>query len=289
MNKNREIETRLLSRCYSSDEKILEILSSRYSITGEQKPILTLLPTGEEQHEDKQKPSLLNLQRKKESSEQKRIANRNTRVELKHYIKSTLNKQKRLIKKIQKYNRDNRREKKSKPFPIDRLLRYYDIPVYEDFIPLNNLWQEYMQNLLFSQYASTKNIPSLSALLPKLVSADYTGCLLTVIRSVNNNLVGLRGIVVWDTQHSFIICTPRDEDSREWNKDGGEFTPSEQMGGLRVIPKKKTIFEFDVILPSGDDNGEECIGFSIIGSKFEFRSADRSNRKFKSHSVDTIL
>lgn len=289
MNKNREIEKRLLSRCYSSESKILEILSSRYSITGEQKPILTLLPTGEEQHDDKQQPSLLNLQNKKEKSEEEKIANKNTRLELKHYIKNTLSKQKRLIKKIQKYNRDNRNKKKSKPFPIDRLLRYYDIPVYEDFIPLNNLWQDYMQNLLFSQYASTNNIPSLNTLLPKLVSADYTGCLLTVIRSVNNNLVGLRGIVVWDTQHSFIICTPRDQDSREWNKDAGEFTPSEQVGGLRIVSKKKTIFEFDVILPTGDNKEEECIGFSIIGSKFEFRSADRSNRKFKSHSVDAIL
>lgn len=286
MNKNNSLERHLLTRCFSSDAKIEELLSTRYSNLGDQKPVLVLMPTGRENAKEK---SLFHSERKNgfgDNVNKERIIS--TRQQLKLYVKETTKRQKRLIKKLQLYSRT--KTDKSKPFPIELLIKHYSIPKFEDFIGLNTLWQKYMQDLLFSN----DKIPNLTTLLPKLASADFVGCMLTVIRSANNNLVGTRGIVIWDAQHSFILCVPRMEDSKEWKEKSSSFSPSEQVGGLKIIPKSKCLFSFEVILPSsGKDSSastdEECIGFTIIGSRFELRSIDRSGRKFKNHKVEDII
>lgn len=288
MNRNNVLERHLLTRCYSSEARIEELLSTRYSITGDQRPSLLLMPTGQDVENNKTK-ALLHQERPKTSDEAHKTKKYNTRIELKNYIKNTLNNQQKVIKKIQAYNRLSKQNGKKKPFPILKLLEHYSIPMYEEFIPISNLWQDYMQNLLFP--SANNKLPSLISILPKLSSADYHGCLLTVLKSTNRLLVGVRGIVVWDTQHSFILCVPRTKDSKEWNENKEDFTPSEQIGGLRIIPKKGCLFGFDVILPSneGEEDEDECMGFTVIGSRFEFRSVDRSGKKFKNHNVDDIL
>lgn len=288
MNRNNVLEKHLLSRCYSSDARIDELLSTRYSITGDQKPSLILTPTGQGIENDKTK-SLLHQEKSSKSDETHKIRKVSTRLELKNYIKNTLNNQQKVVKKIQAYNRLKKQNSQKKPFPIQKLLEHYSIPLYEEFIPINNLWQDYMQNLLFP--SANNKLPSLISILPKLSSADYHGCLLTVLKSSNTLLVGVRGIVVWDTQHSFILCVPRNNDSKEWNEQKDVFTPSEQVGGLRIVPKKGCLFGFDVILPStdGEQEEDECMGFTVIGSRFEFRSVDRSGKKFKNHNVDDIV
>lgn len=288
MNRNNVLEKHLLSRCYSSDARIDELLSTRYSITGDQKPSLILTPTGQGTENDKTK-SLLHQEKPSKSDETHKIRKVSTRLELKNYIKNTLNNQQKVVKKIQAYNRLKKQNSQKKPFPIQKLLEHYSIPLYEEFIPINNLWQDYMQNLLFP--SANNKLPSLISILPKLSSADYHGCLLTVLKSSNTLLVGVRGIVVWDTQHSFILCVPRNNDSKEWNEQKDVFTPSEQVGGLRIVPKKGCLFGFDVILPStdGEQEEDECMAFTVIGSRFEFRSVDRSGKKFKNHNVDDIV
>lgn len=289
MNKNNALERHLLTRCYSSEARIEELLSTRYSITGDQKPSLLLIPTGQDAENGKTK-ALLHQEKAKIVDEAHKKKKYNTRMELKSYIKNTLNNQQKVIKKIQAYNRLTKKNvNQKKPFPTLKLLEHYSIPMYEEFIPISNLWQDYMQNLLFP--SANNKLPSLISILPKLSSADYHGCLLTVLKSTNTLLVGVRGIVVWDTQHSFILCVPRANDSKEWNETKETFTPSEQVGGLRIIPKKGCLFGFDVILPSseGQEEEDECIGFTVIGSRFEFRSVDRSGKKFKNHNVDDIL
>lgn len=278
MNRDNPIEKHLLTRCYSSEAKIDELLSSRYSITGDQKPSLLLIPTGTSN--DTKTKSILHkeVDNKNENISSNRI--KNTRNDLKVYIKDTLSKQKKLVKKIQAYNR--KKSDKTKPFPVNKLLKHYNIPIYEDFVNLNQLWQSYMQNLLFP----TATIPGAQTLLPKLSTADFTGCLMTVTHSRNKNLVGVRGIVLWDAQHSFILCVPRNEDAKELTESRTTFTPSEIVGGLRIIPKKSNLFAFDVFTPENDD---EALGFTIVGSRFELRSVDRSGKKFKSHRVEDIL
>lgn len=149
-----------------------------------------------------------------------------------------------------------------------------------------------MNNLLFpasSHPQHQQKLPSLTMLLPKLTSADYTGCLLTVLQAKNTQLVGMRGIVVWDTQYLFILCIPRDQDSKEYTESVdnlSELTASTRVGGLKAIPKKGCIFGFDVIT---DESNDECLSFNIIGSRFEFRNVDRSSKKFKNHNVNDLL
>ncbi|ODV81967.1 RNase P/MRP, p29 subunit [Suhomyces tanzawaensis NRRL Y-17324] len=268
MNRDYAIEKQFLTRSYDSSSEIELLLEDRYSITGGQKPFMVFGKP------EKQAPIKLEDNNTIPITKERKY---NTRTELKNYFQQTLANQKRLIKKIQAYNRS----KSEKPFPVKKMLHHYKIPEFEDFIPLNTLWQKYTQELLFPQ----KNIPPMSIVLPRLSSADLNGCLLTVLKSKNHNLVGTRGIVVCDTQHSFIICVPRNEDSKEWNENKQEFSPLEMMGGIRVVLKKGSLFGFDVVLPGSE---EECIGFTIIGSRFEFRTSDRSGKKFKNHNVDDL-
>lgn len=324
MNRNNELEKHLLSRSYESSTKISQLLETRYSITGGQKPIILFKQVGEPIDKQGKLGKLALLDETKDRLEiigQNRI--RNTRLELRSYIQQTLTSQRRLVKKIQLHHRTS--TKFTKKFPIEKYLVKYEIPQFEEFVPLSEMWQQYMQNLLFPARAQgekskdegkneqlAEKVEHLaekdqqlaekgqqlteksqqfdsdsldySQLLPKLASADFNGCIVTVIQSKNTLLVGVRGIIVWDTQHSFIVVVPRDEDSREWNEDKNTFSPTETVGGFRMIPKKGSLFAFDVVLP-GD---EECVGFTMVGSRFEFRSVDRSGKKFKSHNVDDL-
>lgn len=275
---NNEIERHLLSRCYDSNSRIVELLETRYSMHGEQKP--TILFKNIVNNEPKKRASLLNQNTNDGDdgiSEQRKST---TRLEIKNFISSTLNNQRKLIKKIQLYNRN---KPSGATFPLDKLLKKYKIPNFQDFLTMNELWQKYMQDLIFQ---NGQKLQPLSAILPRLASADFNGCLITVLQSRNTSVVGTRGIVIWDSQHSFTIVVPRNEDSKEWNETKSDFTPSELVGGLRVIPKSHTVFGFEVIDPSDED---KYIGFSIIGSRFEIRSVDRAGKKFKNHSIDDIL
>ncbi|KAK6203271.1 uncharacterized protein RJT21DRAFT_113183 [Scheffersomyces amazonensis] len=283
MNRTNALERHLLTRCYDSQDRIEELLTTRYSLTGDQKPVIHFT---QYKQTDKVK-SLLHSEKSSSNNEISSTRRVNTRRDLQAYIKTTLNNQKKVIKKIQAYNR--KKSSQSRQFPLDKMIKTFNIPQYDEFIGLNNLWQNYMQELLFVNKNKTiESIPSLTTILPKLSTADFNGCLLTVIQSKNTNFVGLRGIVVWDAQHSFLICVPSKNDSKEWNESKDKFSPSEMVGGFRLVPKHKSLFAFDVIIPN-DESETECIGFTMIGSRFEFRSVDRSGKKFKGHAVDGIL
>ncbi|RCK65120.1 RNases MRP/P 32 subunit [Candida viswanathii] len=276
---NNEVERHLLSRCYDSNSKIVELLETRYSQHGDQKS--TILFKNITTTEPKKRGSLLSQSTYDTDSAITEERKRTTRLEVRNYISSTLTNQRKLIKKIQLHNRT---KSTGPPFPLDKFLHKYAIPQFEDFATMNELWQKYMQDLLFQ---NGERLLSLASILPRLASADFNGCLLTVLQSRNTSVVGTRGIVIWDSQHSFTMVVPRGEDSKEWNETGeGAFSPSEMVGGLRVIPKKHTMFGFEVIDPSDEEN---CIGFTIVGSRFEIRSVDRAGKKFKNHAIDDIL
>ncbi|EGW30499.1 uncharacterized protein SPAPADRAFT_157605 [Spathaspora passalidarum NRRL Y-27907] len=258
MNSN-ELEKHLLTRCYDSQNRIVELLEQRYATNGDQKSSIVFTKS-----ESTTTAKLFS----NDTPTISRARLQTTRKSLKAYISSTLANQRKLNKRIKQYKRKSHT---TSPFPRDKLIEEHRIPQITQFIHMNKLWQKYMQDLLFPN----GQIQALPNILPKLSSADFNGCLVKVVQSRNRNCVGMQGIVVWDAQHSFVVCVPGTD---------------EDIGGFKVIPKQHTLFAFDLILPSKEEQEEEeCIPFTIIGSRFEVRSVDRSGKKFKNHSIDDIL
>lgn len=271
MDRDLTLEKHILSRSYTSEAQIVELLETRYSVNGGQKPFLTLVPTSGETKPPPEKEANLAKNLEAKPKQERKI---NTRRDMKIYIKTTLANQNQAVKKIQKFRRKRSLQAlKTAEFSTDALLTEYKVPRYEDFVALNKLWQKYMHDLLFEQ----KN-PNMNMTLPKLSTADYNGCLLTVLESKNRHMVGMKGIVVYDAQHSFIVVVPR-----RTSPEGPIISPSEMVGGLRILTKRGSLFGFEV------ETGDDVVGFTILGSRFELRSVDRSGKKFKSHNVGDVV
>ncbi|XP_073232722.1 ribonuclease P protein subunit p29-like [Porites lutea] len=117
---------------------------------------------------------------------------------------------------------------------------------YEMYVPLHKLWEGYMQSMLNLHPKS-----NLKAAYPKLLRADYHGCILNVSRSKCPSYVGTSGILLQETKNAFKIIT----------KDNK----------LKMIPKANSVFTFEL-------GGFE---FTIHGNHFRYRSCERSARKFK--------
>ncbi|AEY98295.1 FAFR610Wp [Eremothecium gossypii FDAG1] len=145
---------------------------------------------------------------------------------------------------------------------------YNSLPRYEQYEPMyTDLWCKYMQELLDLGDGKAKAKPTEQAALQKLSMADYNGCLLNVSKSRNTNMVGVGGIVLWDAQKSFVVvCKGRLVDT------------------LKLLPKKGSVFTFEVPV-----EGSDPLPYSIIGDRFNYRSADRAGRKFKSRCCDDLL
>lgn len=260
------VEKHLLTRCYTSEERIHEILLTRYAGSeAASTPFLALVPTVTETPSTESKPEARlhqNLDRKPRGARKL-----NTRKEMRKYIKTTMALQKKAVAKLRfNQNRDLK-------FNFTELLNRYKIPLFDDYKALNRLWQNYMHELLFSEQ---KN-PDLNMLLPRLSSADYNGCLLTVLEARERNIIGLEGIVLFDAQHLFIVVVPQRETSCR------TLSAAERIGGLRLLKKRGTLFGFTLNV-----NEEERVSFTILGSRVELRAVDRTAKKFKSHKVEDI-
>ena len=120
-----------------------------------------------------------------------------------------------------------------------------------------------------------------------LASADFHGAEVEVVRCSDAGRVGVKGIVVRDTQFTFAVVTRKDE--------------------VRVIPKRNTLFRYEIPIPEldGKAGGEEeasnkktqesedtqqqrKLVFELHGNQFEFRPADRANKKFKWQATDYL-
>jgi ribonuclease P protein subunit POP4 len=173
-----------------------------------------------------------------------------------------------------------KRKKKLKPAPLSshqkRALCLYDIPKsaqkYSTYEPLSNMWQGYIQEVL-----GENCMPVSSTTVARLCSADFHGADLEVVRSRCVSRVGVRGIVVKDSKFAFEVVTKNDR--------------------VKLLPKEHTIFRFTVPKPvnesRGSVGGEESVAtkdmvFELHGGQFIFRSADRANRKFKSHFLPDL-
>ena len=165
-----------------------------------------------------------------------------------------------------------KQRKSKKPTPLSakqkRALSIYEIPKeqqkYAIYEPLHRMWCGYMREIL--ELGEGKwNYVNATGAGPVLVSADYHGALLEVVRSRCGSRVGLKGIVVKDTKFTFEIVTAKDE--------------------LKIMPKEHTVFRFEVPLEVKEDGKEALkpLVFEIHGSQFETRAPDRANKKFRAH------
>ncbi|RAK79938.1 RNase P/RNase MRP complex subunit [Aspergillus fijiensis CBS 313.89] len=160
---------------------------------------------------------------------------------------------------------------------------------YATFKGLNALWVEYMLSVLDLKDPRSKTgcVVTPSSHGSKLVSCDYHGAEVEVVRSRCASRVGLRGIVVRDGMFAFTVVGEGDR--------------------VTLVPKEHTVFRFELPLPfasggkdrAGDAAGEseeqdqaqpqqKKLVFELHGSQFQNRPVDRANKKFKWRNVDYV-
>ncbi|XP_075907843.1 ribonuclease P protein subunit p29 [Nelusetta ayraudi] len=118
---------------------------------------------------------------------------------------------------------------------------------YETFLPLHELWKQYVTDLCCGMTSSS----SPQFVQQKLLKADFHGAVITVFRSKCPSYVGTTGILVQEFKHVFKIITKENR--------------------LKVIPKRNSVFAVEIN------------GFTIYlyGSRLEQRASERSAKKFK--------
>ena len=154
----------------------------------------------------------------------------------------------------------------------------YDVPregqKYALFAPLHNLWLGYMREMLEKDLENGGPAAAM-----KLMSADFHGAEVEVVRSRCVGRVGIQGIVIKDAKFVFEIITPNNK--------------------LKTVPKEGTVFRVEIPAadgaeteiaadPATKDAGERKLVFEILGDQFLHRSADRANKKFKTHFLELI-
>ncbi|GJN90275.1 hypothetical protein Rhopal_003277-T1 [Rhodotorula paludigena] len=95
----------------------------------------------------------------------------------------------------------------------------------------------------------------------KLVKAEFVGCLLSVKRAKNPSLVGLKGIVLQETQGTFKLVTPQSQ--------------------VKVVAKQGTVFNIVLPLFSAAPASPRDLSLDLYGDSFAYRPADRVNKKWK--------
>eukprot|EP01112_Ceratiomyxa_fruticulosa_P007535 TRINITY_DN1961_c0_g1_i1.p1 TRINITY_DN1961_c0_g1~~TRINITY_DN1961_c0_g1_i1.p1 ORF type:complete len:189 (-),score=48.00 TRINITY_DN1961_c0_g1_i1:82-648(-) len=115
--------------------------------------------------------------------------------------------------------------------------------VYDKYLPLNALWEKYVEDIL--QKHNESQIPS------TLMKADFHGAAIKVIKSTCPSLIGKFGIVIMETENTFkIIC--RDNTMKSISKQGTLFA-------IKVLDKEAV----------------------LNGDNFCLRPAERAAKKFK--------
>lgn len=182
----------------------------------------------------------------------------------------------RAKRQYERHQKEKLQRKSKKPKPLSakqkRALCVYEMPKdqrkYAIYEPLHRMWCDYMREILGLK--AGKTYVDASGAGPMLVTADYHGALVEVVRSRCPSRVSLRGIVVKDTKHTLEIITKGNE--------------------LKIVPKEQTIFRFEVPLEEKEEEEEEGgdekrkpLVFELHGHQFEYRAPDRANKKFKMH------
>lgn len=302
MDRGNTIEHLLLSRCskFSDDGEKLQFLENRYSATGTQKNYLILestdggqsqLDTVTEQKKDNEtikhflKSSASNTNINNQIKKLNKHNPLKTKNQFKLFLKKSLKHQENTIKKLNKLAKKNPEllNSNSNTNILDlkicnKLLKF------SDFIQLNILWNSYIDNLL-------DNNLKIDAVTSKLSSAEFVGAYFKVTHSSCHDYIGLEGIVLWESQTYILLIVPP---KNSWKNHihmkniNIPYSVSDQIGGLKMILKKKTRFTFEINLDSNDDTSNNVIEFEYIGDRMSIRSVDRANKKFKNHNVKDI-
>ncbi|KAI0134921.1 RNase P/MRP, p29 subunit [Daldinia grandis] len=169
-----------------------------------------------------------------------------------------------------------KRLKALKPKPLSarqrRKLGLYDVPKsgqkYTVFEPLNQLWLGYIREVLGSElYTGGQGAAA------KLSAAEFHGAKVEVSRSSCPSRVGIQGIVIKDARFVFEIITAKNQ--------------------IKTVPKEGTMFRISVP-PVQQENvivspeNRRPFIFEIHGDQFQYRSADRANKKFKPHFLEKL-
>lgn len=268
----REVERSLLSHSHDK-EKVEEILENRYSVTGSQKPYLVVTQSFGKQEQLEETIKKVSGRKSKRDDRPSRLVH--ARTGLSNFIKKAQASQKKLEQSLRK---DGGRNFSLGTTITTQYLVDHGIPAYERYLPLNELWNDYVTSLLFPHENSSAKSISLQhrvQIAGKMASADFHGAKLKVISAKNPSMVGLQGIVLWEARTNFVIVVKP-------NPETG-ISIKENIGGLRIVEKRGTLFKFTV-----QDTKGATIDFDIVGSRFLYRTTDRSGRKFKSKSVDDL-
>merc|ERR1711931_78826 len=84
--------------------------------------------------------------------------------------------------------------------------------VYSQYLPLHELWKQYIDNLLqlhkLRDYNCETGDPRSEQISLKMSRADLHGSEMSVTASTCPSYVNTRGIVLQETKHTFILITP---------------------------------------------------------------------------------
>ncbi|OKP10499.1 Ribonuclease P protein subunit p29 [Penicillium subrubescens] len=151
----------------------------------------------------------------------------------------------------------------------------YDLPKeeckYAIFKGLHALWVGYMQEILDLKVRGRSGLVTPASHGAKLVSADYHGAEVEVVRSQCASRVGVKGVVVRDTKFTFVVVTEKDE-----VKIPLPSAAEPQVEGQGENQGKPTA------------SGPKPLVFELHGSQFENRPVDRANKKFKWRNIDYV-
>ncbi|XP_076231929.1 ribonuclease P/MRP subunit POP4 [Calliopsis andreniformis] len=130
---------------------------------------------------------------------------------------------------------------------------------YIDLLPLNQLWLDYMQQMLGSTFfTDTPTDPTNTnweTVNQQLIKADFHGAEISIIGSKCPSLVGLNGIVIQDTKNTFRIC----------GKDNT----------IRTIPKDVVVINIYL----------KDIELKLFGKDISIKPTERTIKKFKGGRV----
>ena len=203
--------------------------------------------------------------------------------------------------------------KKLKPAPLSsrqkRSLCLYDIPRsaqrFSVYKPLHHMWLGYIREILGIDEQGNgldgREVQIGADMAARLVTADYHGALVEVVRSRCVGRIGVGGIVVKDSKFGFEVVT--------------------KANSVKLIPKEHTVFRFKIPRPgkcdelalegaeevrdarqkaedesetkeqgekkAPEDDRRDLI-FELHGDQFIYRAADRANRKFKMHFLPDL-
>ena len=162
--------------------------------------------------------------------------------------------------KVEKHNLP-KNEKKRLTAKMKRQMGLFKIDstnkTYSQYKPLNELWKQYMRNVLevrnpsMNNYQGEKWDPRHEQVAMKVSKADLHGCSLTIQASKCPSYVGTEGIVLQETRHTFVIITIENQ--------------------VKTIPKAHSEFTFKL----------DGFTIHIYGNHFRLRPGERISKRMK--------